>query len=127
MIMTSMLDPRAYQMVLELIRDWESNRRSINNSNNNNSDSSSKSERLGKYDSHRIPSIIFQESTNMHVNDAQQQQQQPCCAICTDDFIAGERVMMLPPCRHLFHKKCIVPWLTQCKGCCPLCMSNVEL
>eukprot|EP00980_Cylindrotheca_fusiformis_P014206 scaffold3736_cov103-Cylindrotheca_fusiformis.AAC.8 len=47
------------------------------------------------------------------------------CSICLDDFEVGERLRLLPRCRHAFHTECILPWLTQRQGCCPLCKSNV--
>jgi hypothetical protein len=47
------------------------------------------------------------------------------CSICIDDFEAGERIRLLPKCRHAFHTDCIMPWLTERQGCCPLCKTNV--
>lgn len=47
------------------------------------------------------------------------------CSICIDDFRQGEQLRFLPLCRHAFHTDCIMPWLTERQGCCPLCKSNV--
>jgi hypothetical protein len=47
------------------------------------------------------------------------------CSICIDDFEAGERIRLLPKCRHAFHTDCIMPWLTERQGCCPLCKTAV--
>ncbi len=74
-----------------------------------------------------------------------------CCSICIDEFTLGERIRMLPRCSHgkvkiahstranypillvpsihsqalfhfvAFHTECILPWLTERQGCCPLC------
>ncbi len=33
------------------------------------------------------------------------------CVVCMSDFVAGERLLVLP-CRHRFHKACIAPWLS---------------
>lgn len=41
------------------------------------------------------------------------------CSICTDDFIAGEDVRVLP-CNHRFHPQCVDPWLVNVSGTCPL-------
>jgi len=32
----------------------------------------------------------------------------------------------MPKCRHAFHTECILPWLTERQGCCPLCKIPVE-
>ena len=47
------------------------------------------------------------------------------CSICIDEFEAGERLRMLPRCKHVFHTQCILPWLTERQGCCPLCKTSV--
>jgi hypothetical protein len=41
------------------------------------------------------------------------------CSICTEDFVAGEDVRVLP-CKHKFHPACIDPWLLNVSGTCPL-------
>ncbi|KAF0917511.1 hypothetical protein E2562_020621 [Oryza meyeriana var. granulata] len=41
------------------------------------------------------------------------------CAVCLQDYAAGERAMEMP-CRHRFHGKCIVPWL-EMHSSCPVC------
>lgn len=41
------------------------------------------------------------------------------CPICTDDFIKGQDVRLLP-CKHKFHPECVDPWLLNVSGTCPL-------
>jgi hypothetical protein len=41
------------------------------------------------------------------------------CPICTDDFIKGQDLRVLP-CNHQFHMECIDPWLVNVSGTCPL-------
>jgi Ring finger domain len=47
------------------------------------------------------------------------------CSICIDDFETGEELVLLPRCKHAFHKECIYPWLLERQGCCPLCKVRV--
>jgi hypothetical protein len=47
------------------------------------------------------------------------------CPVCLCDFEHGEEVKLLPKCGHLFHSDCIMPWLTEKKGSCPLCQTDV--
>ncbi|GER29622.1 RING/U-box superfamily protein [Striga asiatica] len=42
------------------------------------------------------------------------------CAICLSDFAPGERVRVLPTCRHGFHVRCIDTWLDS-HSSCPTC------
>jgi Ring finger domain len=47
------------------------------------------------------------------------------CAICIEDFVAGEVLILLPRCQHAFHRDCIHPWLLERQGCCPTCKAAV--
>ena len=47
------------------------------------------------------------------------------CSICIDDFDEGELLRYLPRCKHAFHTECIMPWLTERQGYCPLCKTAV--
>jgi hypothetical protein len=41
------------------------------------------------------------------------------CSICTEEFVKGEDVRLLP-CNHKYHPQCIDPWLVNVSGTCPL-------
>jgi len=41
------------------------------------------------------------------------------CSVCTDDFIKGQDIRVLP-CNHKFHPDCIDPWLLNVSGTCPM-------
>jgi hypothetical protein len=43
------------------------------------------------------------------------------CSICIDEFENGEKLRLLPRCGHAFHTECILPWLVERQGLCPLC------
>lgn len=47
------------------------------------------------------------------------------CSICIEEFEHGEKLRFLPRCKHAFHTDCIMPWLTERQGCCPLCKTSV--
>lgn len=51
--------------------------------------------------------------------------QQPSCPICFEDFSAGDDVIDLPSCNHLYHTQCIKVWLEK-NPLCPMCRSNVR-
>ena len=46
------------------------------------------------------------------------------CLICTDKYISNDDIVVLP-CKHNFHKKCIKRWLTQESNECPLCKVGI--
>jgi hypothetical protein len=45
--------------------------------------------------------------------------EQPSCPICSEDYSCGEPVTEMP-CKHIFHKLCVIPWL-EAKKTCPIC------
>ena len=49
----------------------------------------------------------------------------PSCSICTEDFVLGEEVRVLP-CDHKFHPYCVDPWLLNVSGTCPLCRIDLR-
>lgn len=42
------------------------------------------------------------------------------CSICLGVFEDGEKVKILPPCRHCYHSECVDRWLRS-QSSCPLC------
>lgn len=55
----------------------------------------------------------------------QQHQQQAECAVCLEEFRAGDVLAHLP-CAHRFHWACAVPWV-QAASRCPFCRAAVRL
>lgn len=46
-----------------------------------------------------------------------------CCSICLADYKDTDVLRLLPECRHLFHLKCVDPWLRQ-HPTCPVCRTS---
>lgn len=45
------------------------------------------------------------------------------CPVCIDPYRAGDIIRSLP-CRHIFHKTCVDPWLLEHRTC-PMCKSDI--
>jgi len=45
------------------------------------------------------------------------------CSVCSEGFARGEKIRKLP-CKHIFHDKCIMPWLDK-NSTCPNCRFNL--
>ncbi|KAI1766604.1 hypothetical protein GGR53DRAFT_485919 [Hypoxylon sp. FL1150] len=58
-------------------------------------------------------------------NNEQTEEEHLGCSICTEDFIVGQDVRVLP-CDHKFHPQCIDPWLVNVSGTCPLCRLDLR-
>ncbi|CAN7036375.1 unnamed protein product [Brassica oleracea var. botrytis] len=46
-----------------------------------------------------------------------------CCSICLADYKKTDMIRVLPDCNHLFHDKCVDPWL-MIHPTCPVCRSS---
>ncbi|KAF3434423.1 hypothetical protein FNV43_RR25526 [Rhamnella rubrinervis] len=46
-----------------------------------------------------------------------------CCSICLVDYKDTDLLRLLPECNHLFHLKCVDPWL-RLKPTCPMCRNS---
>jgi len=47
------------------------------------------------------------------------------CSICHGDFKTGDKMVVLPKCRHSYHDGCVGPWLLK-TPLCPLCREDVR-
>ncbi|WCJ34169.1 RING/U-box superfamily protein [Euphorbia peplus] len=46
-----------------------------------------------------------------------------CCSICLADYKNTDMLRLLPECGHLFHLKCVDPWLRK-HPTCPVCRTS---
>ncbi|KAF8096485.1 hypothetical protein N665_0307s0016 [Sinapis alba] len=46
-----------------------------------------------------------------------------CCSICLADYKKTDMIRVLPDCNHLFHDKCVDPWL-MIHATCPVCRTS---
>ncbi|XP_073148145.1 RING-H2 finger protein ATL70-like [Henckelia pumila] len=46
-----------------------------------------------------------------------------CCSICLADYKNTDMLRILPECGHLFHLKCVDPWLRR-HPTCPVCRTS---
>jgi hypothetical protein len=46
------------------------------------------------------------------------------CIVCQEEAQEGERMRAIRACQHLFHARCVDPWLLS-KGTCPMCRNQV--
>ncbi|KAK9749116.1 hypothetical protein RND81_02G103200 [Saponaria officinalis] len=48
----------------------------------------------------------------------------PNCIICIEELSQGQKIRVMPKCKHCFHVECIDLWL-QCHSTCPICRTKV--
>lgn len=70
--------------------------------------------RLPKRVLKKIPIVKFNHSIHLYET----------CAICLEDYEDGEKLRVLP-CGHVYHTKCIDPWLTKNRRVCCICKRKV--
>ena len=66
-----------------------------------------------------IPTIMFHNVSHVPYN------METCC-ICLDNFVDGDELASLPPCRHVFHCSCIAPYLALASTC-PYCRGIISV
>ncbi|RZS09570.1 hypothetical protein BHM03_00040666 [Ensete ventricosum] len=47
------------------------------------------------------------------------------CVICMEEYAGGERLWVMPACKHVFHEACIKQWLFNPPLTCPICRVRV--
>jgi hypothetical protein len=47
------------------------------------------------------------------------------CTVCVDEFKRNEIITVFPQCKHIFHKRCILPWFLA-NDSCPNCRSKMD-
>lgn len=55
----------------------------------------------------------------------EQQEQDVECCICLGVFEDGDKVKVLPLCKHCFHAECVDKWLCS-HSSCPLCRASLQ-
>lgn len=66
-----------------------------------------------------LPSLIFNSVSGNNCTSE-------TCAICLEDYTAGEKLRVLPCC-HRFHALCIDSWLTMWRTFCPVCKRDARI
>ena len=59
----------------------------------------------------KIIEQILKENKEFDFNEDKIEFGQNACTICQCDFVNGEKIWLLPGCKHVFHSECIVEWL----------------
>jgi hypothetical protein len=147
--MAAFLDIMYYYAIFNYDRD----RDSFNSSTISSDDD--KKERMSKEDANAIPEITYHPTietetcaarhqlsssplsppprpkaaateASIELSSSASNANKAACAICILDYKAGDKLKILPDCNHVFHTDCIVPWLTERSGHCPLCRLTVH-
>lgn len=64
------------------------------------------------------PKLLYSEA-KLHKTDSTA----ACCSICLADYKNTDMLRLLPECGHLFHLKCVDPWL-RLHPTCPVCRTS---
>lgn len=67
----------------------------------------------------RFPKFLYSQ-TKPHKSDSTAAS---CCSICLGDYKDTDMLRVLPDCGHLFHRKCVDPWL-RLHPTCPVCRNS---
>nr|XP_009780433.1 PREDICTED: RING-H2 finger protein ATL70-like [Nicotiana sylvestris] len=64
------------------------------------------------------PKLLYSEAKVNHKDSTL-----TCCSICLADYKNSDMLRLLPDCGHLFHLKCVDPWL-RLNPTCPVCRTS---
>ncbi|KAK6131617.1 hypothetical protein DH2020_034631 [Rehmannia glutinosa] len=64
------------------------------------------------------PKLLYSEAKANHKDSTA-----TCCSICLADYKNSDLLRVLPDCGHLFHVKCVDPWL-RLHPTCPVCRTS---
>ncbi|KAG7948962.1 hypothetical protein I3843_13G036200 [Carya illinoinensis] len=67
---------------------------------------------------HRFPKLLYSQTKLNKAGDSSTAS--ACCSICLADYRDADLLRLLPDCGHLFHRKCVDPWL-RLHPTCPVC------
>ncbi|KAL7096455.1 hypothetical protein ACP275_10G080300 [Erythranthe tilingii] len=65
------------------------------------------------------PKMLFSDAPKVDHKDSTAS----CCSICLADYKSSDLLRVLPDCGHLFHLKCVDPWLRR-HPTCPVCRTS---
>ncbi|EXB87866.1 RING-H2 finger protein ATL80 [Morus notabilis] len=83
------------------------------NNNNNNNNILGSNKRMSSEDLKMIPCFDYNMSGEKESSFVD-------CAVCLENFKAGDKCRLLPSCNHSFHSQCIDSWLLR-TPVCPIC------
>ncbi|XP_019157124.1 PREDICTED: RING-H2 finger protein ATL70-like [Ipomoea nil] len=66
------------------------------------------------------PKLVFSQAAKVSRKDSTAA---TCCSICLADYKSSDTLRLLPECGHLFHLKCVDPWL-RLHPTCPVCRTS---
>ena len=66
----------------------------------------------------RLPATTFQATARCN------REAPPSCMVCLDGLTKGEKIRILPKCKHWYHVECIDAWF-ESHSTCPICRDHV--
>lgn len=68
------------------------------------------------------PKLLYSQA-KAAARDKEDAVNESCCSICLADYKDADVLRLLPDCKHLFHLKCVDPWL-RLHPTCPVCRTS---
>ncbi|XP_044462476.1 RING-H2 finger protein ATL66-like [Mangifera indica] len=71
-----------------------------------------------------LPIIMHRLKSTPDVNTVGDEENE--CCICLGEFEDGDKLKILPKCRHFYHGECVDRWLST-QSSCPLCRNSLRV